>query len=148
MVSGHWKKDKLCPVCGNTFKGTAKAQVCGSTCRGRLRRLLAASRKPEFYVMAQSKGQKVPLLVKPPTPQKPKEETIPESPVVTAEVIESTSPLTKEQALQKISELEAAKKKIAGRNVLIGNPKANALQKAMEIDELNDLIKELEKKLI
>lgn len=62
MAVEHWKKDKICPVCGKDFKGTAKAQVCGSTCRSRLKRLIEAGDKPEYLLIAKSKGQKVPGL--------------------------------------------------------------------------------------
>ena len=78
MAVVHWKKDKVCPVCGKTFKGTAKAQVCGSTCRSRLKRLIEAGGKPEYYLIAKGKGQKVPDLtgVKKPKTPSPFEKTI------------------------------------------------------------------------
>lgn len=34
----YHKKDKKCSVCGKSFEGTAKADVCGSTCRKRKQR--------------------------------------------------------------------------------------------------------------
>lgn len=62
-MAEHWKKERLCPVCGNTFKGTEKALVCGATCRSRLKRIVDSGKKPEFYFIAKGKGQKVPLLL-------------------------------------------------------------------------------------
>lgn len=58
----HWKKDLLCPVCGKEFKGTAKAMMCSSTCRTRLRRMLIAGQKPEFYLNSKARGQKLPKI--------------------------------------------------------------------------------------
>jgi len=54
------KSSKICLVCGKDFKGTAAAQSCGNACRVFLHRLLAAGKRPEFYLIAKSKGQKVP----------------------------------------------------------------------------------------
>lgn len=58
----HWKKDLVCPVCGKEFKGTAKAMMCSSTCRTRLRRMLALGQKPEFYLNSKNRGQKLPKI--------------------------------------------------------------------------------------
>src|SRR3989337_1939745 len=45
------KTDKVCIVCGIGFLGTAKAGVCGATCRKKLQRLKAAGKKPEFALI-------------------------------------------------------------------------------------------------
>jgi hypothetical protein len=45
------KIDKTCIVCGNGFKGTAKAEVCGATCRKRLSRLKAEGKEPPFKLI-------------------------------------------------------------------------------------------------
>lgn len=58
----HWKKDLICPVCGNGFKGTAKATMCSSTCRTRLYRMLGAGQKPQYLVQAQLNKQKLPKI--------------------------------------------------------------------------------------
>jgi hypothetical protein len=52
------KKDKICIVCGEGFKGTEKAEVCGATCRKKLQRLKAAGKKPE-YTLVGGKNSKV-----------------------------------------------------------------------------------------
>lgn len=168
MKSEHWKKDRLCPVCGKTFKGTAKAQVCGSTCRGRLKRLIETGQKPEYYMMAKSKGQKVPLLFSRQKTQKEQAEELPignkieyaattpesynapplQSWIIMDEVGHTPPPPTKEQIWEMKAELEKQKKTISERNILGGNPKAHALQKSMEIDKINDQIDNLNKLLI
>lgn len=48
-------------VCGKEFKGTASAQNCSGACRTAMSRMLAIGKKPEFWILAKSKGQKVPL---------------------------------------------------------------------------------------
>jgi hypothetical protein len=45
------KTDKICIVCGEGFKGTAKAECCGPNCRKRLERLRKAGLKPEFELI-------------------------------------------------------------------------------------------------
>lgn len=164
MGTEHWKKDMICPVCGKAFKGTAKAMMCGSTCRSRLKRILEAGRKPEFYLMAKSKGQKVPLLFARPSPKKEKEEVEmpkikyaenhPESYdaerisfLLSDEAGQMPPPPTKEEIQQIIADLESEKKIIANRVVLIGSPKANALQKSIEIDAIQEKIEQWQKLL-
>lgn len=45
------KTDKICIVCGEGFKGTAKAECCSPNCRKRLQRLKEAGKKPEFALV-------------------------------------------------------------------------------------------------
>lgn len=56
------KTPKICVVCGKVFEGTESAQSCSPSCRVRLVRLKAANKRPEFILMAKSKGQKIPDL--------------------------------------------------------------------------------------
>lgn len=51
------KTDKICIVCGEGFKGTAKAECCGSKCRKRLQRLRKAGKKPEYALIGGKKTQ-------------------------------------------------------------------------------------------
>jgi len=59
------KTQKICIVCGKTFEGTEAAQSCGATCRTRLVRIKAANKRPEYILIAKSKGQKIPDLSAP-----------------------------------------------------------------------------------
>jgi len=152
----HWTKSKICPVCGKTFEGTAKAQMCGSTCRGRLRRMLEVGGKPEYYVMAKSKGQKLPSLEWPKT-KKPKidfkpttEDSFNGEKVSETLILDEVGTfgdyrqpeLTKEQKLAKISELNEEIKKINAEELPPGMlPKRHTLEKAMKIDSINEQIK-------
>lgn len=45
------KTDKICIVCGKYFKGTAKAEVCGPTCRKKSQRLKAAGKTLEYALV-------------------------------------------------------------------------------------------------
>lgn len=56
---------KICLVCGKEFKGTAAKMTCSSACRTAMSRIFADGKKPEYYFIAKSKGQKVPELKKP-----------------------------------------------------------------------------------
>lgn len=51
---------KICLVCGIDFSGTNAAQTCSTKCRTRMSRMIADGKKPEFLLIAKSKGQKVP----------------------------------------------------------------------------------------
>ena len=177
MKSEHWKKDLICPVCGKTFQATMKAQVCGSTCRGRLARILEAGKKPEFYLLAQTKGQKLPdldaksiLRFAKPTTKKDKESeeqklntiiqyTKPEvdaydgvgaSRFIMDEVgaMPPVQPLTKESILIIISQYEKEIAAIEKETLPPGMmPKAHILNKEIRIDEIRDKIEALRKQI-
>lgn len=66
------KKTKMCLVCGKDFLGTEGAFTCGGSCRTMMSRLLANGKKPEFWLVAKNKGQKMPLVFSKPTPKKDK----------------------------------------------------------------------------
>jgi hypothetical protein len=55
------KVSKICLVCGNDFKGTEGKFTCGNACRTAMSRMLANGKKPEYWILAKSKGQKIPL---------------------------------------------------------------------------------------
>lgn len=54
------KTDKICLVCGNGFKATASGKTCSGACRIAMKRMLDNGRRPDFYLIAKSKGQSVP----------------------------------------------------------------------------------------
>jgi len=58
------KESKICLVCGNEFKGTYGKFTCNSTCRSALSRMVERGKKPEYWLIAQSKGQKMPSFQK------------------------------------------------------------------------------------
>lgn len=173
MKTEHWKKDLICPVCGITFKGTMKAQVCGSTCRGRLSRILEAGKKPEFYLLAQTKGQKLPPLdaekrlvfKKTPVAKKVEEQTLDQSiqykksedlaydggrssMFIMDEVgqMPPIQPLTKEVILLIISAHEKEIAAIEKESLPPGMmPKSHVLNKEIRIDEIKDKIEKLRK---
>jgi len=51
---------KICLVCGKDFKGTAAKMTCSPACRTAMSRIFVEGKKPEYYFIAKSKGQKVP----------------------------------------------------------------------------------------
>ncbi len=101
------KTTKICLVCGEDFKGTAAAQVCGNACRVALKRILDADKKPEYWLLAKNKGQKLPLVFGV-TPKKKETKLadidVPITPI-TSESLDIEKPtepeLTKEQKLAK-----------------------------------------------
>lgn len=151
----HWKKDLKCPVCGIEFKGTAKAVVCSPTCRTRLKRIVDGGGKPEYYLIAKSRGQKLPPLLAEKQAKKVSVQNLNEQsngttqdltePSKTTNTTIDTMPeLTKEQKLMKISELEGQIKKIQNEGLPIGMlPKRHTLDKSMRIDEITDQINKL-----
>lgn len=60
------KTNKICLVCGTEFKGTEARFTCGNACRTAMSRMLSKGKKPEFWVLAKSKGQKIPLFFQKP----------------------------------------------------------------------------------
>jgi predicted nucleic acid-binding Zn ribbon protein len=163
------KTKRICVVCGKEFEGTAAAQTCSGACRTALARIKEAKKRPEYILMAKGKGQKIPDLNAPKRLTFAKGEkkangsskgllhliessNLPKyEPMTTerfkeikwtAETIDEPT-LTKEQKLEKIAELEKKKKAISSRNVMGGSPKAAALQKAMEIDAIDEEIEKL-----
>lgn len=65
---------KMCPVCGKEFKGTEGKITCSNACRTATSRMLAKGKKPEYWLMAKSKGQKMPLVFNGPLVKKKKVE--------------------------------------------------------------------------
>jgi len=52
--------NKICLVCGKEVKGTESKITCSTACRTALCRMVAKGRKPEFWLIAKGKGQKLP----------------------------------------------------------------------------------------
>jgi len=163
------KTDKICVVCGNGFKGTAAAKTCSPACRTALARIKAAHKRPEFILLAKSKGQKIPDLNAPKGVRLKKGEKKKKVVVVTDlsdkeltqqgmaasesslektwgkdEPISEVPILTKEQKTAKISELEKQIDKIkAEKSPMAGNPKIFILNQSMRIDEIQEQIQGL-----
>lgn len=83
------KTNKMCLVCGNQFMATASGQTCSGACRVSLKRIIDSGKKPDFYLVAKSKGQKVPDLLVEKLAKKSKSEKPKEKPV--AEVVEQSN---------------------------------------------------------
>lgn len=64
------KKTKLCLVCGEEFLGTNGKMTCSGACRTEMSRLLSSGKKPEYWMIVKSKGQKVPNFFKSATKDK------------------------------------------------------------------------------
>lgn len=56
------KVKRVCVVCGKEFEGTEASQSCTPSCRVKLARLKKAGKRPEYILIAKSKGQKIPDL--------------------------------------------------------------------------------------
>jgi hypothetical protein len=145
------KSGKICLVCGKEFLGTAAAQVCGVSCRTFLHRTLKAGKTPSFYIIAKSKGQRVPLIgVAKLMKEEKKKDELPknEEPKKQELPIEPISELNKEQISAQISRLNKEIDVINHEYMPAGKlPKAWALGKSMRIDEIQDKINELKSKL-
>jgi hypothetical protein len=165
------KKDKICLVCGESFKATAAGMTCSPACRTALYRILKTGKKPDFYYVAQSKGQKVPLLFKPPA--KPVEavrkevaakpvvefkaapEAAYDSPKLTVtdepSMTESAKPLTPEEKFKimgRISELEKKLWEVDREQMPRGMlPKRFGLYKSGKKDDIQEEIDNLKKLL-
>lgn len=163
------QRDLVCIVCGKEFKGAASAITCSGACRFELARLKKANQRPSFLLIAKGKGQKIPDLNAPKRlkfkkGEKKKNYEILESKIewaaptkesydaksisrfVLDEVgkTEIAEPLTKEQKLSKIAELNEEIRKIEKESLPPGMlPKRHFLDKAMRIDAINELKKQL-----
>lgn len=83
------KTDKTCLVCGKEFKATAAGKTCSGACRISLKRIIDSGKRPDFYTIAKSKGQKVPDLLIDKLEKKSKSEKQKEKQVV--EVVEQSN---------------------------------------------------------
>lgn len=158
------KTDKTCVVCGVTFKGTAGRITCKEACRTALHRIMKSGKKPDYWLIAKSKGQKMPLLFSGPKPKNPTAEPKIEKEIKFAKITEKSfsgekapkyvvneialfpSPqlLTKEQVLSQISKMEAQKVAISKEQSPVGvHPKMARFDREDRISNLDDLIKEL-----
>lgn len=137
----HWKKDKMCIVCGKTFQGTAKAITCGSTCRGRLKRIVDAGKKPEYWLITQSKGQKMPKFDKKAIqPTKPPPRDMPPlKEAVNDELGLPTKKLTGIEILNHNAKIEAEIAKLIKKECPAGyHPRNFKLEISSEIDKLKE----------
>ena len=112
------KTTKLCPVCGKEFKGTDGKITCSNACRTAASRMLAKGKKPEFWLIAKSKGQKLPIVFNGPIPSvvKPKKEDFNGSVNLTAKIDYTTtipesydSPLKSAYLLEEVESTEPPK---------------------------------------
>jgi len=60
MARDKIKKDKTCLVCGEYFRATGKVFTCSGACRIKLARLKKRGKKPEYSLIAKTKGQELP----------------------------------------------------------------------------------------
>jgi hypothetical protein len=144
------KTTKICLVCGEDFKGTAAAQVCGNACRVALKRILDADKKPEFWLLAKNKGQKLPLVFGV-TPKKKETKLadvdVPITPITpeSLDIEKPTEPeLTKEQKLAKIAQLsnqiDTVRKEQCPQRM---HPKTFQLNKEIRISDIETEIEQL-----
>ena len=99
------KKIRICLVCGKEFEGSRGKMTCSGSCRTDMSRTFAKGEHPDFWLIAKSKGMKVPNHEKRETP-KPK---IPEIPKVQKIEIEQTPVeriLTHDQKWEKLEFLK------------------------------------------
>ncbi len=68
------KRLKICLVCGRDHEGTEAKITCSTACRSAMSRMLAKGKKPEYWLIAKSKGQKIPLFFAAPKIKKEKQE--------------------------------------------------------------------------
>lgn len=175
MARDILKKTKICLVCGGDFRGTKSKITCTPACRIELARIKEAKKRPEFLLVAKGKGQKIPDLTAPKrlkfkrgekmvkpeiTPDEKNDCAVPDEKAFDGEKLngyildevgkcEVAKPLTKDQILTKISDLEKRKKTVEGRTHGFGDghPKLFAMNKQSEIADLNKEIAELQKQL-
>lgn len=145
IVTMARKTSKICLVCGKDFDGTAAKMTCSDACRTAMFRMASVGKKPEFYLIAKSKGQKVPNFGKkkeavvPTITEAPKE--INKEPIAVIKEPE----LTKEQKMAKIQELEKEITNI-GRERCPSNqhPKTFILNQEIRISDIKDQINKLQ----
>lgn len=103
------KTGKICVVCGGTFLGIYSKMTCSNSCRVHMSRIVARGGKPEFILLAKTKGQKIPDFTKPKKQQKKEidkpnvDEKTKES--KTEQQVVAPVQLSKEQRDAKIAEL-------------------------------------------
>ena len=148
---------KICLVCGIDFSGTNAAQTCSTKCRTRMSRMIADGKKPEFWLIAKSKGQKIPLFFQKPI-KKVKDEKLdtdidykeptkesydgePLSYLTMDEVGQTAVPMSKEQVAIEISKLNAQIEAIVKEKCPMNkHPKMFVLEQEIKKSELEDKI--------
>lgn len=158
-----------CLVCGKEFEGTAASLTCSGSCRIALSRIKAAKKRPEFLLMAKTKGQKIPDLNAPKRLKFKKGEKKRKSEILETEIVYAiTTPksydapkmsaiimdeigafgiapkLTKEQKLELLNELNKQLYKLKEeKSPMSGNPRMWRLQQDVKISELQEQLNQL-----
>lgn len=148
------QKTKMCLVCGKDFLGNRAAFTCGTACRTYMSRDLKNGKKPEYWLLAKSKGQKIPDWNKP-KQAKQKEKVVTETKVEETKQVLPELPkakveitLTKEQIVAKISELNRTLAEVKKeKSPLIGHPKTWILKQEVKISDLEEQILELQSQI-
>lgn len=154
------KTSKICLVCGEEFLGTDGKMTCKDACRSAMSRMVAKGKKPEYWVIAKSKGQKIPLFFPKPK-KKDKQERI-ETKInykentkesydaeplsfLTMDEVGQTAPfLTKEQIAIEVTKLEGQIKTVKMEKCPMNkHPKMFILEQEVKEAELQDKIDKL-----
>ena len=151
------KKTKICLVCGKDFLGNEAAFTCGTACRTYMSRLLKKGKKPEFWLMAKNKGQKIPLFFQSPKKKEPEKkletkihykettkesyDAEPLSNLIMDEVGQTATPMTKEQIAIEVSKLNAQIEAIVKEKCPMNkHPKMFVLEQEMKKSDLEEKI--------
>ncbi len=146
-------------VCGKDFEGTKAAFTCSGACRIEMHRLVKDGKKPDFWLIAKTKGQKIPLFF-PKAKKQEKEEPL-RSQIKYAEItpksydapklvevideVPQTPILTKEQKQGEIFKLNMQIRDIQKEECpLREHPKRFKMGQESRIDEIKEKIKSLE----
>lgn len=146
--------NKICLVCGKEVMGTESKLTCSTSCRTALSRMIAKGKKPEFWLIAKGKGQKIPSF-KPQEKKKVIKEVaesieylelppdILESPLANFVPTENMA-LTKEQVEAKINELTKQISVLERQGCPLGqHPKMFKLNQEVKVDELKAQLNQL-----
>ena len=148
---------KICLVCGKDFLGTDGKMTCGDACRNAMSRMVAKGKKPEFWLIAKGKGQKIPLFFPKPK-KKAKDKNLepkidykkttkesydaePLSNLIMDEVGQTAPPMTKEQIAIEVSKLNAQIEAIVKEKCPMNkHPKMFVLEQEMKKSDLEEKI--------
>jgi predicted nucleic acid-binding Zn ribbon protein len=145
------KSLKICVVCGKDIEGTEAKITCSSACRTALCRMIARGRKPEFWLIAKGRGQKLPSFNKKEKGKVIKDvvknieyielpTNILESPIANFVPYENIK-LTKEQLEVKINSINKQILDLERESCPLGqHPRLFKLSQEVEIDKLKEYI--------
>jgi len=151
---------KICLVCGKEHEGTEAKITCSNACRTAMSRMLVNGKKPEYWLIAKGKGQKMPLTFTAPKIKKEKKQDRPNIKFTEStkesydgsntildtfdEVGTTDIPLTKEQKLAKEIEIDKQISEIKRERCPNGvHPKSFKLTQEVKIEELKELLNQL-----